>query len=91
MKLKQFVIGEASGTVSCLRYSSECSGLHRFVVTRRCTHFGWMGWVRQRVGCASPSAVESKSADESSELHIRQGKSVLNGPTRGLVLCEWGV
>ena len=25
MKLKQFVIGEAAGTVSCLRYSSGCS------------------------------------------------------------------
>ena len=38
MKLKQFVIGEAAGTVSCLRYSSGCSELHRFVFTRRCTH-----------------------------------------------------
>lgn len=91
MKLKQYVIGEAAGTVSCLRYSSGCSELHRFVFTRRCTHFGWMGWICQRVGCTSPSTVESKSANESSECYIGQGKSVLNGPAGKLVLCEWEV
>ena len=57
------------------------------LVTRRCTHFSWMGWIYQCVGCSSTSTINAQSANQSSKCHLRQGKSILNGSTGRLVSC----